>query len=110
MCLCLYMCVRARTYTHTTIHNQKITHARLIFWIPTQPLVMGTGTAASPFIAHNPHLVAIKGRPLEFKVHAFDAASRSIKFRLGDNDDHGVGLSQAAQVVAACCSGLQRVL
>ena len=62
------------------------------------PLIMDTGTAASPFISHMPHITAIKGQPLEFKIHGFDAASRPLKYRLGDEDDHGVGLNQKAKM------------
>ena len=65
--------------------------------VTVDPAVLITGTAASPFIAHTPHLAVIKGRPLEFKVHAFDAASRPIKYQIGTDDDHGVGLNQAAR-------------
>jgi hypothetical protein len=65
--------------------------------VTDDPTVLMTGTAASPFIAHTPHLSVIKGRPLDFKVHAFDAASRPIKYSLGLDDDHGVGLNQAAR-------------
>ena len=50
--------------------------------VTDQPLVLLTGTAASPFIAHTAHITAIKGRPLDFKIHAFDAASRPIKYRV----------------------------
>jgi len=62
------------------------------------PLIMQTGTAASPFISHMPHITAVKGQPLEFKIHGFDAASRPLTYRLGDDDDHGVGLNQKAKM------------
>uniref|UniRef100_A0A7S1HLK0 LysM domain-containing protein n=1 Tax=Hemiselmis andersenii TaxID=464988 RepID=A0A7S1HLK0_HEMAN len=56
-----------------------------------------TGTAASPYFAHVPTVNVIKGRPMQFKVHAFDIADRPITYQIGSEADHGVGLKQDAQ-------------
>jgi hypothetical protein len=62
--------------------------------VTNEPAVLQTGTADSPFVSHIPITSVIKGRPLTFRVHATDAANRPLSFVVGDNNDHGVGLSQ----------------
>ena len=51
--------------------------------VTDDPQVLMTGTASSPFFSHTPHITAIKGRPLVFRLHAFDAANRPIKYEIG---------------------------
>jgi hypothetical protein len=65
--------------------------------ITDDPLVMDTGTAASPVIEHTPVIHVIYGQALDFSVHAYDAADRPVKFRLGDSSEFGVDLSQQSQ-------------
>ena len=65
--------------------------------VTDNPLVMETGTAASPIIAHVPFVAVSLNKVLTFQIHAFDSASRPMTFRIGDDDDFGVGLNQAAQ-------------
>lgn len=60
-------------------------------------IFMETGTAASPFVEHVPFINVIWGQPLNFKIHAFDTASRPLKFRMGDSADYGVDLTQGSQ-------------
>ena len=64
-------------------------------------LVLETGTAASPFVAHVPVLTAVVGQPLEFQIHAYDHASRPVKYRIGDDSDYGADLTQSSQGQAA---------
>jgi hypothetical protein len=58
-------------------------------------IVLETGTATSPFVEHVPVMTAVLGQPLEFKVHAYDPASRPVKYRIGDHSDYGVDLSRS---------------
>lgn len=59
--------------------------------------VLQTGTAASPYFAFVPTVNVIKGRPMQFRVFAFDTADRPITFAIGTNDEQGVGLFQNSQ-------------
>ena len=65
--------------------------------VTDDPFLMATGTVASPIFSHTPFVTVPLNSPLSFQVHAFDAASRPVTYRIGDNDDFGVGLNEAAQ-------------
>lgn len=68
-------------------------HLRADVQVTDDPRILQTGTAASPFFEAVPHVTAIKGRPLDFRVFAFDAANRPIKYRVGDPEDHGANMN-----------------
>jgi hypothetical protein len=65
--------------------------------VTTNIATMQTGTAASPFFAHTPTVLVIKGRPLQFPVAAYDIAERPITYAIGTLDEHGVGVNQISQ-------------
>lgn len=72
-------------------------YLRTVVSLTDNQQIANTGTAASAFVNHIPTVNAIKGRPSFFKMHAFDPASRPITFKLGTNDDQGIGLNPGAQ-------------
>jgi len=72
-------------------------YLRTVVSLTREGATMDSGTPMSPFFKHIPTVNVIKGRPLRFNVHAFDAASRPITYSLGSNDDQGVGLNPNAQ-------------
>jgi hypothetical protein len=73
-------------------------------WVTRNATHLATGTFASPQISHVPTVTASMGRPLAFRIHAFDAAGRPLAYALNPQDPSlanlGIAIDATAGVVA----------